>query len=154
MPLYIEYLRPGSQTVFYLTLDTGKLGNNILGSIEKIKEILEWQEERIPRLLGESVFKEIAKDENIDYWYSHNPGIRPNIILGGQEGFQTKTLVPVLARDNLAFTRTLLAAQFRKHQHLVLDKKISPRTLKLAYYQGKYYITGLCRLDIAEEVKI
>ncbi|SHH26961.1 CRISPR type III-A/MTUBE-associated RAMP protein Csm5 [Thermosyntropha lipolytica DSM 11003] len=154
LPLYIEFLKPGTKTSFYLTLDTDRLKGTPLGKKEKLEEILAWQEERIPDLLGREVFDQVAGKEDIDYYFSCNNQVRPNFILGGHAGFNTKTLIPVLARDKNRTVSSILDTQFKGHRHRLLDKDISPRTLKIAYYAGKYYATGLCRIDIAEEVKL
>lgn len=157
LPLYLEYLKPGIKTYFTITLDTSYLKDSqldFLGTAEGFKKVLDWQEKRIPSLLGDSVFKKKAREENLNYRFSCDERIKPNLILGGQAGFNTKTLVPVLAGKPLEVTRAILHYQFPGHKHQNLDREVSPRTLKLAYYRNRYYVSGLCRVEIIEEVNI
>ncbi|MBO8159674.1 type III-A CRISPR-associated RAMP protein Csm5 [Thermosyntropha sp.] len=155
LPLYIEYLKPGTEAEFLLTLNHDLLGKSgMKDPLTLINRAIQIQEQNIPALCGEKVFHPLAKEENINYFYSYDAEIKPNLVLGGQTGFNHKTLIYHISSNSLNITRSILEKSFPKHQHLVLDKKTSPRTLKLAFYEGKHYVTGMCRLELLEEVKI
>ena len=44
--------------------------------------------------------------------------------------------------------RGFLDRSFRQHRHRVLDKDISPRTIKLAVSGRRQQMMGLCKLEV------
>lgn len=75
---------------------------------------------------------------------------RANMFVGSNTGFLSKTLLallaptPVEAKDTI---KILLDKSFRSHKHILRDKVISPRTLKVTSYQGRYLLMGLGRVS-------
>lgn len=131
------------QNRFYFELKVEKAITRQIG-IESVDDVLEKLERyfRFVRvLLGNAFGKEYSKlfmDMKL-----------ANAYLGGNTGFLTKTLFAVLAPDEKQATeliRVLMNDSFRKHNHMKLDKFISPRTLKTTYYNGKQYPMGLVKV--------
>ena len=76
-----------------------------------------------------------------------------NLFLGGGSGLLSKTLIYSLAAKDEArpITAAMLDMLFRKpfHKHVVRDKYLSPRTIKLGRLQNKTYRMGVCRLELS-----
>lgn len=74
--------------------------------------------------------------------------------LGGGTGFLQKSIWYSLFPDeneaNIKL-RQLLDCFFRKHEHKLHDKQISPRTLKLAATGSQRQIMGLCRMEEVQD---
>lgn len=75
---------------------------------------------------------------------------RANMFVGSNTGFLSKTLLAFLAPTPVEAKETikiLLDKSFRNHKHILHDKVISPRTLKVTSYQGRYLLMGLGRVS-------
>jgi len=145
LPLYAEYLKPGTEVHFTLTLDQRYLQNTWFKSIDDLIGILDSFSGRISVILGEKYFRKLK-----DFELTTSGEYLPNFFLGGSTGFQSKVILPELApgeKELLETTRAFLNQKFSSHKHMSLDKTVAPRTLKLASFQGKMYVVGLCRME-------
>ena len=75
-------------------------------------------------------------------------------LLGSSIGFLHKTLLLPLfddSRDEVNVVKSVLSLQrgFKRHKHWQ-DRIISPRTLKLTKYKGKYYMFGGVKLHLED----
>jgi len=148
--LFREYARPGVEVEFSLTLDPLKLKKELgLTGIESLMEALQRQYEL---LLGTNgVFtpggeKSVFSYMPIKLLKENSKGV---FILGGGAGFRSKTVLAAAApnrREADDAARKVLDLSFpgRKHRQ---DKTFVPRGIKIAEYNGKKLLVGLCRLS-------
>ena len=142
LPTYRECLKPGTKINFYLTIDTSLLKDTpyegfSVGDFRNILDNFNYDYDR----------------EFRDYFKNIGPN-RPNTLyLGGGTGFLSKTILLGLldSDDLLDFTADYLDICFPKHKHQE-DKRlgVSPRTLKLTKYDGKFYEMGKCAFKVEE----
>ena len=73
---------------------------------------------------------------------------------GGASGFWSKTIIYALAPDKqtaLNSLREFFERKFKKHQHFMLDKQVSPHALKMINDNGEFIPIGLCNLKMEEQ---
>lgn len=145
LPVYLEYLKPGTEIVFTLSLNRRLLENSPWRTVHDILDTLGRASRRFAVLMGDAHFKRLG-----EYRWSCEPNMSANFYLGGQTGWPTKVFWPELApnpQECLKVTKTLLDKRFWVHRHALLDDRVSPRTLKLARYEEEYYVVGMCSLE-------
>ena len=143
--MYWECIPAASKLNFQITIDTAMtkfLGISHPDDIVKMmKEFVQKGLDMRKGVFGKAFASEFKMADMAD------------IILGGGTGFLTKTLLYSLAPDEKAgreIVRSYLAKCFRKADHLVADKAISPRTLHLVRDKKGYNIIGLCSIEDAK----
>ena len=143
--MYWECIPAASKLNFQITIDTAmtkSLGISHPDDIVKMmKDFVQNVLNMRKRVFGKAFASEFKMADMAD------------IILGGGTGFLTKTLLYSLAPDEKAgreIVRSYLAQCFRKADHLVADKAISPRTLHLVRDKKGYNIIGLCSIEDAK----
>lgn len=159
IPLYREYLTPGAECHFTLTLDKNLLKNepikdvhSIIGMLEPFRDYLIGDDSKIlssfKKLKGIPPFYTAIPNKN-------NAGIgrtQPNICLGGGTGFLSKTVIHALTNSKEEaddIIKRMLDMSFEEHKHHQKDTLISPRTLKLAKTDKVNLITGWCNIQEA-----
>ena len=141
LPLFRECVLPGSEFCCTMKLDRAMLK---MAGINGIDEVLQAAADFYDFIIAkwQKVFGKMAAPV-------FNDAAGGNIFLGGGTGFYTKTILAALAPDDAAaleLIRELLSQQFRKHKHM-MDKRISPRTLKVTSWQGKQYMQGIAKVE-------
>lgn len=144
LPIFMEAMKPKTTTRFSITIDQSKLGQKMgFTDFNGLGDVLKRVEEFY---IGEDGIYQIF--ENLDFYL---PATRPDdrlIFLGGNTGFQSKTVVAALFEDpeeRLKVTRKMLARQFKKHKH-EYDEGVSPKTLKIVDTGNIYQLMGICAL--------
>lgn len=142
LPVFRECIAPG--TVFQATLSIDERIFSQCG-IHSLEEILSCQREFIQRVLAlqERIF---GRDMSAEFRESE----MAELILGGGTGFLTKTVILALAPNDEEAKDVIklwLEDAFRKHKHIILDKVIAPRTMKITRIEGRRQFMGLCRIS-------
>ena len=142
LPVFRECIAPG--TVFQATLSIDERIFSQCG-IHSLGEILSCQREFIQRVLAlqEGIF---GRDMSAEFRESE----MADLILGGGTGFLTKTVILALAPSDEEAKEVIkiwLEDAFRKHKHIILDKVIAPRTMKITRIEGRRQFMGLCRIS-------
>lgn len=148
LPLYRECAATDTCFTFTMTLEKQFMQEIGVSSIADILKMTAAYTEEII-----SMEKEAFSDSG-QYW-SGSENIA-NVIIGGGSGFLTKTIIYALLPHSQAVkvVREYLDAAFMKydkrqhrkmpaHDHMLIDKKLSPRTLKVAGDINKMYHMGL-----------
>ena len=140
-----EFLYDGVDVYFYITIDTKKSKY----SLEKILELLQ---KHYNTVCEEN--KAALIDTNVKICINYD-GLKPNINIGGQSGFNTKVVLRSMSKDFQDYTQKkkyTLSKNFNFHSH---DKvSLAPRYLKfvkIACENGNDYLTpGWCNISLAE----
>lgn len=141
LPLYRECAASGSRFKFTISIDREMMG---LIGIKKIDDII--HAARLYKQQGLEMQKKVFGRE---YAAEIDEAMKSDIFIGGGTGFLQKTLWFSLfpdERQGIEALKKYLDDAFRKHRHLELDKRISPRTLKLANVDGNKQMMGLCQI--------
>lgn len=153
LPIYRECIKPYTEVEFNITLDL-KITKELGIDIEYIFKALEEFSETWHKIV--SCFENEIDRFNI-YLPSDEEDYVPNFCIGGGSGFLTKTIVySVLDKGNaISAIKQYLDLAFKSkgrpaHKHVERDKKISPRTLKLAQDGSDYVNLGWCNISIAK----
>ncbi|MBQ9763068.1 MAG: type III-A CRISPR-associated RAMP protein Csm5 [Phascolarctobacterium sp.] len=141
LPIFRECVLPNNK--FYCSLKIEKSITSVIGinSIDDLLEMLEGFFAFTKNIFGNA----FARDFSNAF---HNIS-EANAYIGSNTGFLTKTVIAALApseREAVAAIKSWLNVAFRDHNHIIMDKHISPRTLKTTYYNGKQYIMGLVKV--------
>lgn len=149
MPVFRECLKPKSQTSFSITYDVLKSDQKL--GYEEPLDVLEALYTTSELLIGKDGVFRVYKDLNtfLPQW-DETAGL---LFLGGGAGFHTKTWLIAMFEDpdeRLLVMKNIMELQFPRKRHLS-DHPISPRTLKLANYEQKKYVMGLCELSQVDE---
>lgn len=141
LPLSRECFTPG--TVFKFTLGVAPAVTGAIG-LETAAQVLAAAREFTQHLLA---LEEAAGEGLSDLFAAYRTA---NIVLGGGAGLLAKTLLYSLASREEArrMTAAMLDIQFTRfnksmHKHAARDAILSPRTIKLGYYQSQRYLQGL-----------
>lgn len=175
LPIYMELLKPRLKFNFLLTLnssfsinDLSKYFNNFYNDNTNDNTLYSNYLSII------SLFKDKV-EKNPHYLYSNDIDIIPNIFIGGANGFLTKSIIYSIRKmknDNneiisksqiIDYVKKYFDKRFIKidkeskkriaqHNHVKIDKKISPRTLRLVKYNGLYIALGMCNIKVEEEL--
>lgn len=140
VPVCRESIRPGTPIYLKLTLDQSILQRRITQQslMQAIDDFNRYYQETYLRQ-----FSEPKDTADIPF--------QSCLFLGGGSGFFAKSLVyPYLGKKRgLKKTAEIMQSNFKFHHH---DRDealgISPHTLKYTKYQGKYYLMGLCGVEI------
>ena len=150
MPVCLEFLGIGTKLKF--TIDIDETVNRGYFTKEKIEKALTEFAKFQNKLYAEFSKKDI---ENIFMPEEINEDTEPNMCLGGQSGFWSKTVIYALAPDiqsGVNLLRPFFASQFDRqkmnHKHNELDKNIAPHAMKLAEDNGEYIPIGWCDLKL------
>lgn len=136
IPTYRECFPLKTKLEFEITIDPLLL--NKIG-IKDIKQIL-----TMSSLFTQNSLQQLQKGFHQDFYAIDNGYEQANIMLGGGAGFIGKTLLYALAPNEEAGREIVKKAlPFPKHKHELLDKIISPRTLKTCKIRGAQYVMGL-----------
>lgn len=133
-----EALRPGTVISFPLTIDTGVCAVT--------KEYLEKAIAYFAQMHYQCFLQKFRRDFlPLDH----------TVWLGGGSGFVTKTEVYPLfgSADGVEVTVGIFKGigVDERHKHsLDRRKKVSPHVCKIAYYRGKRYLMGACRVEVVE----
>ncbi|RGS72691.1 type III-A CRISPR-associated RAMP protein Csm5 [Mitsuokella sp. AF21-1AC] len=147
LPIFRECIPAGTKLHVSITADFPMLQTIGISSLEELMHTLHAYTQ--DTLLAE---KKVFGHVNANIFCEAEMA---DVLLGGGTGFLSKTLVRALAPDereakrfishylDMAFSRS------RKpmHNHVKLDKFMSPRTLKVAKAGQKTWILGLCRFE-------
>lgn len=174
LPIYMELLKPCLKFNFLLTLhssfsinDLSKYFNNFYNNINDNTLYSNY-------LSIINVFKDKA-EKNPHYLYLNYDNTIPNIFIGGANGFLTKSIIYSIRKmknDNneiisknqiIDYVKKYFDRKFTKidkeskkriaqHNHIKIDEKISPRTLRLVKYNGLYIALGMCNIKVEEEL--
>ena len=175
LPIYMELLKPRLKFNFLLTLyssfsinDLSKYFNNFYNDNANDNTLYSNYLSLI------NIFKDKA-EKNPHYLYFNDMDIIPNIFIGGANGFLTKSVIYSIRKmknDNndiinksqiIDYVKKYLDKRFTKidkeskkriaqHNHIEIDEKISPRTLRLVKYNGLYIALGMCNIKVEEEL--
>ena len=143
LPLYWECIPAGSEFFLRISIDKAMLQKTGIGSVE---EIISYCREFMRRGLSlqERVFGR-------RYGALFDEAQTGHFFLGAGTGFLQKSLWFSLFMDDAEAMEALkcfMDSSFRQHRHRVLDKDISPRTIKLAVSGRRQQMMGLCRLEV------
>lgn len=153
LPLIREYLKPGTETEFMLTIDTSITKGKLKGIEDLLEKIAVFKE----HIIGdEGIYNAFS---NISYSNTFDKSMQPDICIGGGAGFLTKTVIYALAPSRQEATDWIaryldIAFYDRKsnkpaHDHFKYDKKVAPRALKIANYKDYGNLTiGWCSLKV------
>lgn len=147
--VYRECLKPKSQTTFSMTYDVLKSDPTL--EYEEPLDVFEALATSSELLIGRNgVFRAFEElDTYLPQW-DETAGL---LFLGGGAGFHTKTWLIAMFDDpdeRLMIMKNIMELQFPHKEHLT-DYPISPRTLKLASYNQRKYLMGLCELSQVDE---
>ncbi len=140
--LFRECIPAGAEFSLRISLDKKLLSYCKLGSLQ---EILAYCREYLQQglALQQQVFGAFYKG-------AFKEAQQADFSLGGGTGFLQKSIWYSLFSDERQaewYLKQLLDCSFRKHDHRHQDRKISPRTLKLAVTGSQKQIMGLCRME-------
>ena len=141
LPIFRECILPNNK--FHCRLKIEKSITNVIG-INSIDDLVDMLDSYFA--FTKNVFKRAFEGDFPNAFHDIN---KANAYIGSNTGFLTKTLIAALAPDERAAVtviRNWLNIAFKAHNHILLDKHISPRTLKTTYYDGKQYIMGLVKV--------
>lgn len=147
--LYREYIRPGTETEFTITIDKYKLKKEL--GIEHIQDILDAMDKRWQRLFGSrgffSAWSGIEKHLPEEILKKQPSGL---LVIGGGAGYHSKALVAEIAGENdnaNKIAKNIMHSRDPRRKHLS-DRPFSPRALKVARFNGKYMLIGICSLKV------
>ena len=143
LPLYWECIPAGSEFVLRISMDKAMLQKIGIGSIEEIFGYC--------RLFMQRGLKLQGKVFGRRYGALFDEARGADCFLGAGTGFLQKSLWFSLFADEAEAMKALrgfLDQSFRQHSHRVLDKAISPRTIKLAVSGRQKQLMGLCSLEV------
>lgn len=140
--LFREFIPAGAEFSLRISLDKKLLSYCKLGSLQ---EILAYCRAYLHQglVLQQQVF-------GASYKGAFKEAQQADFSLGGGTGFLQKSIWYSLFSDERQaewYLKQLLDCNFRKHDHRHQDRKISPRTLKLAVTGSQKQIMGLCRME-------
>ncbi len=148
MPMFLECLNAFKPVEMSLIIDEEQNKNKYF-TMEKIEKALKLFVE-VQAQAMEAFRKNISEfGYMIDDEYDEK--LDCNMCLGGASGFWSKSIVYALAPDKqtaLNALREFFDKKFKNHQHLLLDKQVSPHALKMINDNGEYVPIGLCNLKI------
>ena len=140
LPILREALKPGTEVLFDLTIDTQVLPY----SIEDIMEALD----AFQKDCYEYFYRRFGRGRDAE-------GI---VWLGGGAGFLSKTILYSLYGDravkitNQVYRSTMSPQIYRNHHHEDdIGLGIAPHVCKCTRYQGKLYDMGMGRLEVVQE---
>lgn len=143
LSVWREYILPGNELEFSITLDTSITQHIGIHSLEEVLTIIEQSQQRTRKLLKQS-FKNIPSS----VWQQ---GSTSNAYLGGNTGFLHKTIIMAAFEDNPAtgtdVIKAILSKQFYDHKHNIQDRVISPRMLKLTRWRNELWEVGGVRIE-------
>lgn len=175
LPIYMELLKPCLKFNFLLTLyssfsinDLSKYFNNFYN--DNINDNTLYTN----YLSIINIFKDKSIKNPHNLYFNYNNMI-PNIFIGGANGFLTKSIIYSIRKmknDNneiisknqiIDYVKKYLDKKFAKidkeskkwipqHNHIKIDEKISPRTLRLVKYNDLYIALGMCNIKVEEEL--
>lgn len=175
LPIYMELLKPCLKFNFLLTLyssfsinDLSKYFNNFYN--DNINDNTLYTN----YLSIINIFKDKSIKNPHNLYFNYNNMI-PNIFIGGANGFLTKSIIYTIRKmknDNneiisknqiIDYVKKYLDKKFAKidkeskkwipqHNHIKIDEKISPRTLRLVKYNDLYIALGMCNIKVEEEL--
>ena len=141
LPLSRECIPAGTVFHFQITMDKAMMAEvGIHDSDELLAAVRQYTAEGLKlqmSVFGSQYSREFTLAQEAD------------LLLGGGTGFLSKSLLYALAPSTAAaisLARNYMDANFRLHKHRSLDKRISPRTLKLTRADGACSIMGLCQI--------
>lgn len=148
LPVFRECIYPGTRLRCVISIDKPTLDSVGISSIDDIlqmtKEFIQEGIHMQKNVFGRYYEMELAMAEDAD------------IILGGGTGFLTKSILYALApsrREGVRIAAKYLDLAFRRsgrgrdesaHKHVMYDRDISPRTIKLTRVGMEKSIMGLC----------
>ncbi len=141
IPIYRECILPGAELVFDLKIEKAYMQSLGIGCIDALLVLLQNFNDAVMALL-EDAFKK-------HYPAPFDSIAAANMFIGAGTGFLSKTLLAMLApnkEDAKNAVKRLLDKSFKKHEHLTLDKVISPRMLKCTSYNGQIMLMGLAEV--------
>lgn len=141
--IYREYLIPKATFEFDMCIDLKELKGLGINSISDILDMIQKYTTRCMEL--DRLLENVAEEKGIQIYRTINKKV-PNIILGGGSGYYSKSLLTALfenQKDLIEIVKKIL----KKDNHMILDIVNSPRTLKLAKYNSKYYFVGMSRIE-------
>ncbi|QSQ08592.1 hypothetical protein H0A61_00925 [Koleobacter methoxysyntrophicus] len=150
IPFYREYAEPGTETEFTLTLYPDRLKKEL--GITDIIDIIKAMEARWNLLFGDNGF--FKAWPSVEKYFpleavKENRGL---IILGGGAGYHSKTVITAISRnmrDANELTKRILDVNYKNKKHF-RDTPLSPRALKVAEYNGRKQIIGICRIEVLQ----
>lgn len=141
LPIFRECVLPSNK--FHFSLKIEKAITSVIG-INNIDDLLSMLDGFFT--FTKKVFGNAFERDFPNAFHNINTA---NAYMGSNTGFLTKTLMAALApteREAVIVIKSWLNITFRDHNHMIMDKHISPRTLKTTYYNGKQYIMGLVKV--------
>ncbi len=151
IPLWREAIKKNTRLRFELTMDTNMLNACRIG-IAKIEDVLGMLDYYYENVLMK--FEANFKIQGLDELYSLKD--KPLVYLGGGTGFHTKSILYSLAPDLKSASKLVaehLDNKFKgKHNHMITDTNVSPRTLKLAKTQQGLSKMGICSIKVVDEI--
>lgn len=141
LPIFRECVLPSNK--FYCSLKIEEAIASVIG-INNIDDLLHMLDNFFA--FTKNIFGNAFERDFPNAFHNINEA---NAYIGSNTGFLTKTLIVSLApsgRDAVVAIKSWLNIAFRDHNHLIMDKHISPRTLKTTYYAGEQYLMGLVKV--------
>lgn len=141
LPMFRECMLPATELYFDVKLEQAFMSTVGINSVEELLDCVEDFFYAVLRLL------EDAFGDDCPQLFRGIEGA--NMFLGSNTGFLSKTLLAMLAPDDMAAKNTIKAVldkSFKMHKHLLRDKIISPRTLKCTTYHGELVLMGLAEV--------
>lgn len=147
LPIFRECIPAGTKLHVSITADFSMLQTIGISSFQELMSVLRAYTQ--DTLLAE---KKVFGHANANIFCEAEMA---DVMLGGGTGFLSKTLVRALAPDEgeaKSFISRFLDMAFSRshkplHNHVKLDKFLSPRTLKVAKAGQETWILGLCRFE-------
>ena len=143
-PVFMECLRPGSRTAFYLTVDQSlwPAGKEALSTLRDALD--EWDE----------LCKRVHDSHFGQYLEAVRTGEGTPIVLGGGTGFHRKSLVYRISgnqNENVALAHRVLERQFTRRNgstYKPRGAKTAPYRFKAARFDGLLYPMGVCSIRL------
>lgn len=159
IPLYREYLKPGTELTFMLSVDEKLFNRSVYPVFDSniIVDVCLSTFSRLQLNAQEAIIHKHKKHKDFKDILAPKVSYNPNLLLGGGAGFLSKTFVYAIA-PNETEAREFIARYLDKaftnpdHKHKTRDKLVSPRTLKLAKYNKKLHPVGWCSLEVVDEI--
>lgn len=156
MPVFREYVLPGTEVEFEISIDLFNLKNiktNNIAIPQNIEDIFKALMCKWNDLYGQ---KGIMNKFPDIYQYIPVEACKDTkglLMIGGGTGFHSKSVISSISNNEQAtnITKQILDIIFppnKKRKPHVFDKPISPRAVKLVRYgkNAKYVIPGICRI--------
>lgn len=174
LPIFMEVLKPGVTLYFNLTMDNHYSINNLLKYFNNI-----YNNENNNTFYNDYLsLSTLLQEKMVNKYPLFDDSLikeKPNIFIGGANGFLTKSIIYAIRKkknEDVKIKRESIVNYMKKyfdkkfvkydkdlgtyvpsHDHVKIDEKISPRSLRLVKIsQNDFMGLGMCNIKVEEEL--